>query len=162
MTDTDKQRAVQELTDALGKHVRVDFFESIAFNLQAGPGEKSSQMVDAAQVWVPDETRGGNFKWSKLGGVLVSDDRLNSLAQIMRLIGCPKCAHPHHIDTDCGVEVGYDHLNGTHECGCPGEQMPTVGDIADYLEAMNPVEGDNPNRHQIELVLKAIEDLGRG
>lgn len=34
---------------------------------------------------------------------------------------CPLCFHApdRHDGESCGVEVGYDHLNGSHECGCP-------------------------------------------
>lgn len=34
---------------------------------------------------------------------------------------CPLCGHEveHHDGEACSVEVGYDHLNGFHECGCP-------------------------------------------
>lgn len=35
---------------------------------------------------------------------------------------CPDCMHSAHANTDCGAVVGYDHLNGDHECGCVGEQ----------------------------------------
>lgn len=35
---------------------------------------------------------------------------------------CADCGHPWHSDTDCGEVVGYDHLNGDHECGCPGRR----------------------------------------
>jgi len=33
---------------------------------------------------------------------------------------CPECNHPAHADDECVAIVGYDHLNGDHECGCPG------------------------------------------
>lgn len=33
---------------------------------------------------------------------------------------CPRCEHPAHDPNDCDATVGYDHLNGDHECGCPG------------------------------------------
>lgn len=31
---------------------------------------------------------------------------------------CPSCGHPEHADSACEVVVGYDHLNGDHDCGC--------------------------------------------
>jgi hypothetical protein len=33
---------------------------------------------------------------------------------------CPECNHPSHADNECVVTVGYDAMNGDHECGCPG------------------------------------------
>jgi hypothetical protein len=33
---------------------------------------------------------------------------------------CDMCEHAEHPDGDCGAVTGYDHLNGDHECGCPG------------------------------------------
>lgn len=33
---------------------------------------------------------------------------------------CGGCGHAPHHDTECDAEVGYDHLNGSHECGCEG------------------------------------------
>lgn len=33
---------------------------------------------------------------------------------------CDLCDHPRHEGSECGEVVGYDHLNGDHECGCPG------------------------------------------
>ena len=33
---------------------------------------------------------------------------------------CDMCGHENHHDTECGEVTGYDHLNGDHECGCPG------------------------------------------
>lgn len=33
---------------------------------------------------------------------------------------CDMCDHSLHHDTECGESTGYDHLNGDHECGCPG------------------------------------------
>ncbi len=34
---------------------------------------------------------------------------------------CPLCFHgpESHDGEACSVEEGYDHLNGSHECGCP-------------------------------------------
>lgn len=37
-------------------------------------------------------------------------------------------------------------------------ELPTVADIADHLDLMNP-GGNNPNRHQIELVLMSVKEL---
>jgi hypothetical protein len=34
---------------------------------------------------------------------------------------CSQCGHPPHTEGECDAVVGYDHLNGDHECGCPGE-----------------------------------------
>lgn len=31
---------------------------------------------------------------------------------------CPGCGHALHPSEECEVVVGYDHLNGDHECGC--------------------------------------------
>lgn len=33
---------------------------------------------------------------------------------------CHDCGHPKHGVDDCGEVVGYDHINGDHECGCAG------------------------------------------
>lgn len=33
---------------------------------------------------------------------------------------CPLCKHAEHGDGECDKQVGYDHLSGDHECGCPG------------------------------------------
>lgn len=30
------------------------------------------------------------------------------------------CGHESHGDSDCPEQTGYDHINGFHECGCPG------------------------------------------
>lgn len=37
---------------------------------------------------------------------------------------CDLCGHALHGDSECGEAVGYDHLNGDHECGCPGVPDP--------------------------------------
>lgn len=39
---------------------------------------------------------------------------------------CHACEHPAHGDTDCGVSVGYDHINGHHECGCSPDASDDV------------------------------------
>lgn len=127
---TEQQTAVTELTELLGsKHVRVDLYESIAFNLSESGG--GARMVDCAQVWQPGETRGGNFKWVKHNGPLVSDTRQESVGLLLGLVG---------------------------------GDGPTVGEVAGYLELMNPAPGGdmpatNPNHHQIELVLNAIKAM---
>lgn len=44
---------------------------------------------------------------------------------------CDMCGHDLHHDTDCGESTGYDHINGFHECGCPGslrEQLAQAWD----------------------------------
>lgn len=33
---------------------------------------------------------------------------------------CASCSHPAHADVECEEITGYDHLNGDHNCGCPG------------------------------------------
>ena len=33
---------------------------------------------------------------------------------------CGACGHAFHHDDECEEVIGYDHLNGPHECGCPG------------------------------------------
>ena len=33
---------------------------------------------------------------------------------------CSRCKHNAHDSTECDHIVGYDHLNGDHECGCTG------------------------------------------
>lgn len=36
---------------------------------------------------------------------------------------CGMCHHEAHDTDDCDAVTGYDHLNGDHECGCPGVDM---------------------------------------
>lgn len=33
---------------------------------------------------------------------------------------CKVCGHPEHPSDGCPTTVGYDHLNGDHECPCSG------------------------------------------
>lgn len=35
--------------------------------------------------------------------------------------GCPLCFHPPeaHDGESCSAADGYDHMRGTHDCGCP-------------------------------------------
>jgi hypothetical protein len=47
-----------------------------------------------------------------------------------------------HGDTDCGEVVGYDHLNGDHECGCDGG----ASDAA-VVQAVNAVQPSKPCKH---------------
>lgn len=44
---------------------------------------------------------------------------------------CDMCGHPSHGNTECDVETGYDHLNGFHECGCPGSLATQLADAWD-------------------------------
>jgi hypothetical protein len=41
---------------------------------------------------------------------------------------CEMCQHAAHSGGDCEVIVGYDHMNGDHECGCPGPDEETSND----------------------------------
>lgn len=47
---------------------------------------------------------------------------------------CEACEHPRHEEDDCEYITGYDHLNGDHYCGCPGD-IPTVNgqELAEML-----------------------------
>lgn len=36
------------------------------------------------------------------------------------LSACDMCGHRPHDAAPCEAQAGYDHLNGFHECGCPG------------------------------------------
>ena len=61
------------------------------------------------------------------------DPRLSTILRYAAAIGvsvdvvispsgvCSGCSHPKHGDTECGEITGYDHMNGDHECGCPGD-----------------------------------------
>ena len=40
---------------------------------------------------------------------------------------CRGCDHAPHED-ECEEVVGYDHMNGDHECGCPGDFILYDGD----------------------------------
>lgn len=44
---------------------------------------------------------------------------------------CGLCDHGFHGSDSCEYVVGYDHLNGDHECGCPG--YTAVTELADEL-----------------------------
>jgi hypothetical protein len=48
---------------------------------------------------------------------------------------CPMCDHANHRQDECEVVVGYDHLNGNHECGCAGPD--TTGLVTALLGAYN-------------------------
>lgn len=37
--------------------------------------------------------------------------------------GCAWCGHAPHEGVECGEVVGYDHLNGDHECECFGARL---------------------------------------
>ena len=37
--------------------------------------------------------------------------------------GCVRCGHAPHDDAECGVGIGYDHINGFHECECFGARL---------------------------------------
>lgn len=65
---------------------------------------------------------------------------------------CGDCKHPDHGDTECGEIVGYDHLNGDHECGCikesallsrvlfeAREAIDMYGDITESQTGKEPV-----------------------
>lgn len=61
----------------------------------------------------------------------VADPRIQTIARYARAIDaqfifnvygpgdCTSCGHPAH-DEECLEITGYDHMNGDHECGCPG------------------------------------------
>ena len=51
----------------------------------------------------------------------------NEFAQSVEPV-CDMCDHPLHGNSDCGVEAGYDHINGSHECGCPGSLQAQMQD----------------------------------
>lgn len=111
------------------KHVRIDLFQAMRFNLAGG----STAMVDAAQAYVPGETRGGNFKWVKHGRAWTSDDRTASLRM---LLGIAEGDKPN--PTVAEVREYLQLMNPA-----PGGDMPDT----------------NPNSHQIELVLNALKAL---
>jgi hypothetical protein len=48
---------------------------------------------------------------------------------------CDLCGHAKHDDAECGEVVGYDHLNGDHECGCPGSEVPFTVEIDEDPDA---------------------------
>lgn len=49
---------------------------------------------------------------------------------------CIDCEHVSHLGSECDVPVGYDHLNGDHECGCPG----TSDLLAEWIEWQEKAE----------------------
>ena len=69
---------------------------------------------------------------------------------------CDMCQHSPHGDGECPESVGYDHMNGDHECGCPGSIQSRLADAWRQGAAMghkspltwfalrqcNPFEGD--------------------
>lgn len=49
---------------------------------------------------------------------------------------CPLCSHSLHEPDDCEAQVGYDHINGDHYCGCPGISEYQRG-IADFVNKVS-------------------------
>lgn len=68
-----------------------------------------------------------SMDWPDLMREVVYDDAilaaLRSTAPALdteALANCVLCGHAVHGVTDCDEPIGYDHLNGDHECACPG------------------------------------------
>jgi len=56
---------------------------------------------------------------------------------------CGFCGHPFHHEDQCEEITGYDHMNGDHECGCPG--TPPGRDELAYLVEGVDYRQDTPH-----------------
>lgn len=52
------------------------------------------------------------------------------------MTNCKRCGHPEHERDECGVAIGYDHMNGDHECVCPGPAtaISLIRELVDSIE----------------------------
>jgi hypothetical protein len=63
---------------------------------------------------------------------------------------CHLCGHSNHGDTDCGEVTSYDHLNGDHECGCPGAADP-LRQAVEAIRALRPSTAANDHSESMAL-----------
>jgi hypothetical protein len=49
---------------------------------------------------------------------------------------CEFCGHAFHHEDECEEVTGYDHMNGDHECGCPGTP-PARDALAHLIEGID-------------------------
>lgn len=80
------------------------------------------------------------------GGVLAERDRERDAR-----VKCRSCGHAPHR-SDCEVETGYDHLNGSHDCGCPDGCTCNTGPSTDGPEEDCPQHG-RPYSYWVEAAI---------
>jgi len=70
---------------------------------------------------------------------------------------CLWCGHPPHDGEECGAVIGYDHLNGDHECACPGRGLSESEreHVADWFHGQ---AGYYPTEEALNALVWWIED----
>ena len=70
---------------------------------------------------------------------------------------CYWCGHASHEGDECGAVTGYDHMNGDHECGCPGRGLSEAEreHVADWFHSN---AGCYPGEDALNQLVWWIED----
>lgn len=79
---------------------------------------------------------------------------------------CPICRHAKHGDSGCEEITVYDHMNGDHECGCPGELPVLLEDdghttkltVGDGTEDWLMVSSDLSRDERIDLIMRLLRN----
>lgn len=66
---------------------------------------------------------------------------------------CELCEHKHPVGEACQTIVGYDHLNGDHECGCTGP-LRVIDLIAHLTDSIQQYP------EYVEAVVRAQDEYG--